>query len=334
MSQTFVRRIAVTAAATAFALSLTSCTGDSDAGGGSGGSGGKDASSGGGAATHTVKTVMGDVKVTDAPERVVVLDTDALDSAVTLGVTPVGATTVADKAPFSTYLPQDELKGVKPVGVIAEPNLEAIAALEPDLILSSKVRDEKNYKSLSAIAPTVFSESTGATWRENFALHADALGRKNEAKKVVADYDAHVKRVTEALGGADKAKRTTFGFVRFVEGADTRIYMNKTFVGSLFKDLGVGRPDNQDAEAFSLDVSPEQIDEANADVLYYSTYGDAKKAQETDIVGGPLWKRLDAVKNGMAFKVDDNLWMLGIGYTGAGQVLDAIEKSHTSAAKQ
>ncbi|MFE4293084.1 ABC transporter substrate-binding protein [Streptomyces sp. NPDC056647] len=332
MSSTFAtfatfarRRITVAAATTALAVTLAGCGGGDEAGN----KGGKAAD--GGAGTHTVKTVMGDVKVSDAPKRVVVLDTDALDSAVTLGITPVGATTVVDKAPFSTYLPEDKLKGIQPVGLIAEANLEAIAALKPDLILSSKVRDEKNYPSLSRIAPTVFSDTTGPTWRENFELHADALGRKNEAKKVVSDYDAHVKRLTDALGGAAKAKQTKVGFVRFVEGADTRLYLNDTFVGSIFKDLQAGRPANQDTTGFSVDVSPEQIDKANADVIFYSTYGDAKKAKETDTIGGPLWKNLDAVKKDMAFKVDDNLWMLGIGYTGAGQVLDAMEKSYATA---
>ncbi|MFB6979478.1 ABC transporter substrate-binding protein [Streptomyces scopuliridis] len=328
MSRTLTRRhLTVAAAVTALAVTLAGCGSDDKAAD----KGGKAAD--GGAGTHTVKTVMGDVQVGDAPKRVVVLDTDALDSAVTLGVTPVGATTVVDKAPFSTYLPEDKLKGIQPVGLIAEPNLEAIAALKPDLILSSKVRDEKNYTSLSAIAPTVFSDTTGPTWRKNFDLHADALGKKNEAKKVVADYDAHVKRLTDALGGAAKAKQTKVGFVRFVEGADTRLYLNDTFVGSLFKDLQVGRPANQDTTGFSLDISPEQIDKANADVIFYSTYGDAKKAKETDTIGGPLWKNLDAVKKDMAFKVDDNLWMLGIGYTGAGQVLDAMEKSYAAAAR-
>lgn len=323
MSTHLTRRIGVAAAVTALAVSLAACGGsDSD----------KPSDKAESGATHAVKTAMGEVEVKDDPERVVVLDTDALDSAITLGITPVGATTAVADVPFSTYLPADKLKGIKPVGLIAEPNLEAIAALKPDLILSSKVRDEKNYQSLSAIAPTVFSDTTGPNWRENFELHADALGKAAEAKKIAADYDTRVTSLTTALGGPKAAGKTTFGFVRFVEGADTRLYLNDTFVGSIFGDLGVGRPANQDKDGFSLDVSPEKIDQAEADVIFYSTYGDAKKAKETDIIGGPLWKNLAAVKEKNAFKVDDNLWMLGIGYTGAGQVLDEIEKNYGGAA--
>ncbi|MFG2191061.1 ABC transporter substrate-binding protein [Streptomyces sp. NPDC048639] len=320
MSGTLNRRAAAVALVSALAVTATACgSSDDDA---------KQSSSGGG--KHAVSTAMGKVEVPDSPKRVVVLDTDALDSAVTLGVKPVGAVTVVAGAPLSTYLPQEKIKGIKEVGLIGEPNLEAINALKPDLILSSKVRDEKSYKELSQIAPTVFSETTGPNWRENFELHADALGKKAEAEKVASAYETKIAGLTKALGGPEKAGQVKVGFVRFVEGADTRLYFNDTFVGSIFKDLKVGRPANQDKTGFSLDVSPEKIDEADADVIFYSTYGDPKKAKETSITGGPLWKNLGAVKSKKAFKVDDNLWMLGIGYTGATKVLDAMEKNYAA----
>jgi iron complex transport system substrate-binding protein len=304
---------------TALGIGLAACGGDPKAAAPTGVPAGKQAQ-------HTLSTVMGSVKLDTRPRRVVVLDTDALDSAVTLGVTPVGATTSAAGAPVSTYLAKDAIKGVKPVGIIGSPDLEAIAVLKPDVILGSKARDEKSYQALSEIAPTVFTNTTGPTWRANFRLHAAALGKAGEVKGVESRYTAHTRKVVAELGGAAKAKATTVAFVRFVEGADTRLYLNDTFVGSVFKDLGVGRPADQDTTGFSLDVSPEQIDKADADVVFHSTYGDAKKAKETEIVGGPLWKKLTAVRSGATFAVDDDLWMLGIGYTGAGQVLDQIAK--------
>ncbi|MFI6766099.1 ABC transporter substrate-binding protein [Streptomyces sp. NPDC050355] len=312
MSRSFTRRAAAVAAVAALAVTATACGGAKDDA--------KKASAEGG--KHTVKTAMGNVEVNDAPKRVVVLDTDSLDSAITLGVKPVGAVQPEAGAPLSSYLPKDKLTGIKKVGLIAEPNLEAIAGLKPDLILSSKERDEKSYKELSTIAPTVFTKTTGPAWRENFTLHADALGKKDQVKKVVADYDKHIAKVTAALGGPEKAKKTKVGFVRFVEGADTRLYKNDTFVGSILKDLKVGRPANVDNTGFSLDISPEKVDDANADVIFHSTYGDPKKAKETAITGGNLWKKLDAVKNKKVFGVDDDVWMLGIGYTGANKVLD------------
>lgn len=72
---------------------------------------------------------------------------------------------------------------MKLVGTIEEPNLEAIAALEPDLVISSKVRHEQIYDELSAIAPTVFAENAGATWKENVLLYGEAVGREAAAAR-------------------------------------------------------------------------------------------------------------------------------------------------------
>ncbi|MFD5461271.1 ABC transporter substrate-binding protein [Kitasatospora sp. NPDC127059] len=318
MPRTLSRRAALgLAAGLAPGLALTACGSGSPApGGGSSGSGD----------TRTVRHARGESAVPARASRVVVLDTDALDSVVTLGLSPVGATTVSAGAPFPGYLPAERLAGTKPVGAIGQPNLEAIAALRPDLILSNQVRDDKRYDQLSRIAPTVLSRTTGPTWQENARLHAEALGRQTEVAAADAAYRTKLRDVVTALGGPAKAAATRVEMARFLAGAPTRLYLDDTFVGSLFKDLGLGRPANQGKPGFSLEISPEQVDQAAADVIFYSVYGDPAKSDHTRITEGALWKNLDAVRNGRVFEVDDNLWMLGIGYTGAGLVLDQIRK--------
>ncbi|WP_329166581.1 iron-siderophore ABC transporter substrate-binding protein [Streptomyces sp. NBC_01267] len=294
---------------------------------GSGGTGGSGGSAGtAGTSTHTMDTAMGRVKVPDHPRRVVVLDTAELDSAITLGVRPVGSTHADVKSGFLDYLPRDKVAGIKDVGAMLSPDLEAIAALKPDLILTSKIRHGDKYQQLSAIAPTVMTESTGYPWKANFQVHADALGRQAEARKVVAAYTAHTKQVVAALGGPAKAAATDVDTVRFVEGADIRIYGRKNYIGTILTDLGVGRPAVVDKakDGFSYDVSPERIDLANADVLFHATYGDPAKAKETQTTSSGLWKNLTAVKNGKSFAVDDQLWFQGIGYTAAGKILDEL----------
>ncbi|MFE2721151.1 ABC transporter substrate-binding protein [Kitasatospora sp. NPDC059327] len=280
-------------------------------------------------AGRVVRHARGDSTVPERAARVVALDTDALDSVVALGLTPVGATTVAEGAPLSRYLPADRLAGTKAVGTIGQPNLESIAALKPDLILSNQVRDDKRYDELSKIAPTVLTRTTGPAWKENARLHAEALGRRSEAEAVEAAYRAKVAELVTALGGPAKAAATKVEMARFLAGAPTRLYLNDTFVGSLFRDLGLGRPANQDKPGFSIEISPEQVDQAAADVIFYSVYGDAAKSDRSRIVDGALWKNLDAVRAGRVYEVDDSLWMLGIGYTGAGLILDRIRAALT-----
>ncbi|MEV0785378.1 iron-siderophore ABC transporter substrate-binding protein [Streptomyces sp. NPDC050423] len=322
---TSVRRRGLTLGALALtgALALSAC-GSSDSGGKSGG-----ASPAGG--THTVRTAMGDVKVPVHPKRVVVLDTGELDSALTLGVQPVGGTHSATEDGFPAYLPAEKTKNIKEVGEIANPSMETVASLKPDLILTSKVRDGDRYEQLSAIAPTVMTESTGSAWKENFQVHAEALGKQAEAEKVIAAYDAHVAKVTEAIGGRKKAAATDVNFVRFVEGADIRIYGKQNYIGSILADLGMGRPAITDKakDGFSYDVSPEKIDLADADAVFTSTYGDPDKAGTTRTMRSGLWKGLKASRNGKVFKVDDRLWIAGIGYTAADLILDEFRTKMT-----
>ncbi|WLQ41567.1 iron-siderophore ABC transporter substrate-binding protein [Streptomyces laculatispora] len=317
------RRLTLGALALTGALALSAC--------GSSGSGARSDGSSSAGTTHTMKTVMGDVKVPAHPKRVVVLDTGELDSALTLGVQPVGGTHSATEDGFPAYLPADRTKDIKEVGEIANPSMETVASLEPDLILTSKVRDGERYKQLSAIAPTVMTESTGSAWKENFQVHAEALGKQAEAKKVIASYDAHVAKVTAAIGGRKKAAATDVNFVRFVEGADIRIYGKQNYIGSILADLGMGRPAITDKakDGFSYDVSPEKIDLADADAVFTSTYGDPDKAGTTRTMRSGLWKGLKASKDGKVFKVDDRLWIAGIGYTAADRILDEFQTKMT-----
>ncbi|MCA1700124.1 MAG: iron-siderophore ABC transporter substrate-binding protein, partial [Actinobacteria bacterium] len=198
------------------------------------------------AATRTVKHAMGITKITGTPKRVVVLDTGELDSAVALGVKPVGAVEAIAGDGLPAYL-GDAVKGVKLVGTIEQPNVEAIAALAPDLILSSKVRHEAIYDQLARVAPTVFSEEVGVTWKENFALHARALGTVDEAGRLQAEYEDKAGELGAALG--DKRSDTTVSVVRSV-GDEVRIYLKANFLGTILEDAGLPRPKAQDKDEF------------------------------------------------------------------------------------
>ncbi|MEU1150956.1 iron-siderophore ABC transporter substrate-binding protein [Streptomyces sp. NPDC005863] len=301
------------------ALTLTAC-GSSDP-----------ADSGASGTTRTVKTAMGDVKVPQAPRRVVVLDTAELDSAITLGVRPVGATHVEAGSGFPDYLPKDKVSGIKDVGEMMNPNLEAIAALKPDLILTSKIRHAAKYDQLKAIAPTVMTETTGYPWKENFRLHAEALGKRAEAKKVITRYRAHAERVTQAIGGRAKAERTEVNVLRFIEGADIRLYGDQSYIATILKDVGLGRAPiaAKAKDGFSYDLSPEKIDLADTDVIFRSTYGDPKKSKETQTTRSGLWKNMRAVKTGNVHTVEDELWIQGIGYTAADKILDELRRDLT-----
>lgn len=279
---------------------------------------------------RTLKTVMGDVKIPSQPKRVVVLDTGELDDVTLLGIDPVGAVAPHFKSEggFPTYL-KGELSGTADVGPLLEPNLEKIASLKPDLILSSKVRHEKVYDKLSAIAPTVFTETTGGVWKQNLKVHAQALGLEKEAAAKVEEYETQAKALGEAIRKKDGGTMPTASVVRFIAGP-TRLYQTNSYSGVVLNDIGFKRPKSQvsnDPAVTMKDVSPEQIDQADADLIFVTTADTPDKTQQKQVTSNPVWKSLKAVKAGKVFTVPDETWMSGIGVQAAEQMLKDVAKA-------
>ncbi len=270
---------------------------------------------------RTVTRAMGTTEIPAEPLRVVVLDTGVLDSVVTLGITPVGAVTTDVDEGFLSYLRSDAAIAAK-VGTIGEPNLEAIAAQRPDLILSNKVRHEDLYDELSQIAPTVFAERVGVVWKDNLRLAATALGREKEAEAAIAAYEADA----EGLGRSLPDRSITLSPLRFVEGT-IRVYSKESFIGTLLTDIGIAPPALPPGEfpAFA-EISQEQLASADADVVVYASFGAPADSGEAAVLAGPLWASLGAVKAGRAFAVDGDIFYSGIGLRAATLMLEDLRE--------
>ncbi|WP_405986247.1 ABC transporter substrate-binding protein [Streptomyces sp. NBC_00872] len=267
---------------------------------------------------RTITHAMGTTELKARPERVVVLDVGEFDNVVSLGVKPVGyAPTEGDEA-IPSYLKQGA-GDPENVGTINNLNLEAIAGLKPDLILGSQLRAADKYKELSRIAPTVFSIRPGFTWKENYLLNAQALDRTAEAKAALAAYD----KKAAALGADLGQDKPTVSMVRYMPDK-LRLYAKASFIGTILDDIGLPRPENQRINDLAVEISPEKIDDADADWIFTGVYGDPKKTQRDTARSNPLWKNLKAVKAGQAKDVKDETWYLGLGVTAADLVLDDL----------
>ena len=305
-----------TGLAVAAALTLTAC-------GGSGEAADPDVFTATEAAfPRTVEHAMGATEIPARPERVVVLDTGELDSVLSLGVTPVGAVTTAVSEDFLSYL-ADGAAGVEVVGTIAEPNLEAIAALRPDLILSNKVRHEDLYAQLSQLAPTVFAERVGAVWKDNFGLAAEALGLEEEAATAMDEYERAAAALGESLGNP---AGTTVSPLRFVAGT-IRSYQPASFIGTVLADIGLRQVELPTGEVPTFaELSAEELTTADADIVLHSSYGPAADSGAAAVLGGPLWPRLGAVQDGRAYAVEDDVFFTGIGLTAATLIVEDLSE--------
>lgn len=270
---------------------------------------------------RTVRHAMGETTVEKAPVRVVTLDTGELDTMVELGIRPVGAVDYgADGLP--AYFAPEDIEGVEVIGTIDAPNLEAIARLKPDLIVSSKLRHEKLYGQLSQIAPTVFAERPGVAWKRNFQLFAQATGREREAEETVERYE---RRVAE-LGVKLPDRRPAVSVTRIMADGKVRLYQRANFLGLLLTDLGFPRPEPQNVDDFAAEVSLEELTMADGDAIVLAVFDATENDHDEAVTASPVWQGLSAVKAGKVHTVDDQTWIGGIGYRAAFAVMDQLEE--------
>jgi iron complex transport system substrate-binding protein len=274
---------------------------------------------------YTVEHAMGTTEIKGTPERVVILTNEGTEALLALGVKPVGAVKSWLGNPWYDHI-KDQMEGVKEVGTESEPNLEAIAALKPDLIIGNKLRQEQIYEQLSAIAPTVFAETLKGDWKENFMLYAKAVNKEEKGQEVMDAYNKRIEELKEKLG--DKLNMKV-SIVRFLAG-DVRIYHKDSFSGVILEQLGFARPESQNVNDFAeKGVTKERIPAMDGDILFYFTYeegdGAATKVEE-EWINDPLFKNLQVAKQGKVYKVSDAIWNTAGGVLAANLMLDDIEK--------
>ncbi|WP_248929985.1 ABC transporter substrate-binding protein [Paenibacillus hamazuiensis] len=275
----------------------------------------------------SIKHAMGTITLKKKPERVVVLFNGMVDISAALGVKPVGAVESWDQKPWYNYL-RAQMDGVKNLGDENQPNMEAIIALKPDLIIGTKTRHEKIYPQLNNIAPTLITEEV-FNWKENMKLSSAALYKEKEAEQWISDWDKRVAEFKQKLG--DRLKNTEVSLIRFEKDGSSRVYITG-FAGTIFKELGLSRPKAQQAEGKAVVnlTSKEQMSQLDGDYIFDVTYmtpedQSAKKSQ-SEWTKHPLWKNLKGVKSGKYFEVDAVTWNLSGGAIAAKSMLEDLYK--------
>jgi iron complex transport system substrate-binding protein len=275
--------------------------------------------------SYTVEHAMGTTTLEKTPEKVVILTNEGTEALLSMGVTPVGAVQSWTGKPWYEHISK-EMKDVQVVGTESEVNIEAIVALQPDLIIGNKMRQEKIYNQLNEIAPTVFAETLRGNWKENFELYAKALNKEEEGKKVIADYD---KRIEDIKGNLGDNLSQEVSIVRFMAG-DVRIYHKDSFSGVILDQIGLARPESQNVADFAeKNATKERIPAMDGDVMFYFTYetGDGEASQlEKEWIEDPLFKNLKVAQEGKVYKVDDTIWNTAGGVIAANLLLDDIEE--------
>ncbi|MCI4012580.1 iron-siderophore ABC transporter substrate-binding protein [Brevibacterium sp. ZH18] len=270
-------------------------------------------SGGGGEAEKTasgpsVETKFGSIEVPKDPQKVVALGWGDAETALALGVQPVGASDWVEFGGKGVGPWAEDLYDKAPTLIkTMEPDYEAIAALEPDVILDTKSSgDKKRYDRLSEIAPTVDVPKGGDNYLtsmdQQVTMVAKALGKDEEGRKALADLDTTFDEAKSAHPEFDGksvtvAAKTSEGWGAYVEGTERVQFMeNLGFTQS--KKIAALKSEN-----FTAPVSEENLDDLDADLLVtFPIY-----IPDTEVTSDAAFKRIPAVKDGRSLVLTDDL---------------------------
>ncbi|MEU7527425.1 iron-siderophore ABC transporter substrate-binding protein [Saccharothrix sp. NPDC042600] len=273
---------------------------------------------------RSVEHVMGTATLNTQPQTVAALDSSYVDAALALEAKVVAYTKYRNYDQLPDYLGDDRKygEGAQQVGPLENPDVEKLYDIKPDLIVSAKVRHEKFYDQFTKVAPTVFSQTTGASWKDNIRLLAKALGKESLAEQKIADYEKRAKRIGEDIA-KKLGKEPKVSVVRFVEGEPTvRLYSSASYPGIVMGDAGIGRPDGQPdvKDKISVNLSQEEITKLDADLIFVAAYQDETKNAEdpkAKFQANPLWGTL----KGKIVDVNDTTWFTAVSLQGANAML-------------
>lgn len=303
----FRTSIALIAAAV---LALSGCSIDQPGSG----DGGSDMPGSGPAASgtfpQTVTTAFGDVEIEKAPQRVVALGWGDAETALALDVQPVGASDWLGfggegVGPWAKGLYDKAPKLIETL----EPSYEAIAALEPDLILDVRGSGDKGrHDRLDEIATTVSIPKGGENYltgmEDQVHMISTALGVPEKGDALLKEVDdAYAKAAADHPQWKGKtvtaATKTSEGWGAYIAGGG-RV---ETLERYGFKQNPAIAKLPVNAGGFSVDISSEKLDVMDADLIVaFPIFLEA-----TAITKDPQWRKLETVKAGHSVVIDGDL---------------------------
>ncbi|MCZ4518960.1 ABC transporter substrate-binding protein [Rhodococcus ruber] len=258
-------------------------------------------------AGHSVTTQFGTVEIPDRIESVVVIDGRRdLDIALAFDL-PIVGMPVETEAPPEIPGPLTEptrmllADGVPELYPRNTVDLEAIARVDPDLIIGRDEVIEEIYDQLSRVAPVlpVGSTGTGVSWQQDVTTIGAALNLQNEARTLVDEYATRVDELTTRYG--DAIADTVVLPVSTSEQGGISIGRDRVTSIAL-QDVGANFGSAWTAATPEIEYGPENVTAASDAVAMIAAITSEEDLQAMN--ANPLWTGLPAVRNDRIVRTD------------------------------
>lgn len=276
------------------------------------------------ATTRVIEDTVGEVEIPVSPQRII-----------TFG--PFASALLALEAPVvgiaelnaSTLVPEiaERYEGLTIIGQRAEIDLEAVAALDPDLIISTiPAGGAFDTSVMEEIAPVlVFAPEDPAEWASMAERIADAVGKTDVYEAQKAAYEARAEEI--ATEYADVLESVTFAGAGTTTDSETwRRNFALGYMTNALVPAGAripGEPSSGEEAGFE-DLSFERLvdlNEVDAILIDGGTDGQPSATAQV-LIDQAIWATLEPVQAGMAFPL---AWSTPRDYPTAMHTLDAFE---------
>ena len=266
----------------------------------------------------TMKHAYGETIIKEKPEKIVTLNWNNADSVLALGLVPVGTSKMNWGSVTSKGLLPWTEKKFEELGV-DNPNVfndldgydyEAIAGAAPDIIVAPySGMDEKEYERLSEIAPTIPFKDIAwkTTWREQLLEASEAVGMKDEGKKLVEETEKFIKDNVAKYPNLS-GKSVALCYIDAADLSKFSVYRTIDPRAGYLVDMGFAFPEKVEAQAndkdsFYVQISSELAVETLSDLDIIITYGDDKTLDA--IKNDAIFSKIPAVKEGRVVVLDN-----------------------------
>lgn len=258
----------------------------------------------------TVTDSRGEQRLDAVPERVVALNWSMAENLVELGVEPVG---VADTDGYRKWAGRPQLpESVEDVGGRAEPNMERIASLDPDLIVLSTAQTGLAEK-MEKVAPVLFFDAyrrdhdNPEQARAIFRTLARLFERTDRAEKKLDQLDGRFGELRQRLEDhfGDDLPRVTSAL--FTSPSVVRVFGDNSMPQYALKRLGMEPALPQKRTQWGqVQKKVSDLSGIEDGILLYFKPVD----QAGDLFSKPLWKALPVVEKDRVAAVEPS-WTYG-----------------------
>ncbi len=269
----------------------------------------------------TITGSNGEVVLEKPAKKVVVLEWTYAEDLLALGVQPAG---MADIQEYHNWVNIDaELdKEVIDVGGRQEPNLEAIAAIEPDLIIGVGFRHDAMLKDLEKIAPTVIfnpypEDESMDLYKEmttTFNEIAKAVDKTDEAKKVLNELDSKYEEAKAKIEGANLKTKEVILTLAYTgpQAPEIRVFTPNSMASQIIEKIGLKNVHVPDQfEVFGSSTFNVEGLTKYEDANYLFTVQDTDNVYEKQLKDNAVWKNLNFVKEDRLYDIGADTWLYG-----------------------